>query len=587
MMFKNWTFHRSIGVTLACVSILIPYPFTQGVLYLLLLFLFIDKFISKKETFYRLKPVSVAMLLLAVFVFFEVLSLTYSDNIRVGLSQFEKKIPIILFVILFTLSQDRKILSFQKGLRYYSFGILVLLLISTGVVLYNLVFGSLPGRILYSGMANIDFFEGIGHRTYLGFIVLMAFPIWYHEIMTASSLRQKWPFLVILLLASTILFMSGARAILLSMIFLLSYLILFNISKKYKNGKVLLLSIASLFVLGIIIVLNSPRFGLVLEGLFNGDIVASNEPRVHTWRAAFIIIPDHWFWGYGIGDSKSVFQHALKEIQYGLGYKNNFNVHNQYLETWLAAGIIPTISLISLLVSLFFLHGKRKIIAGSFAIVAGINFMFESMLVRNIGVFPFVYWLLLLFMAKEDDTISKAEDVKIYKWTSLVLIFAFCGVLIISSRLVFDAQNPRSYLQVPFEEQKELLPGNSQVNTVQIDCNDLTFTGIAQGDFSVIPFYNTHANKHLNASASVWAFVPEGSPIGRLWFFIYNKRDKSITCDYDLSKKGTWQQLLIEGADLENSFEIGLRIDYFESNFADWNPDRGSIKFALPCYKLQ
>lgn len=588
-MFKDWTLNRVIGITLAVVSVLLPYSLMQGVVFLLILLLFIDNFRAGNFSVIHGRRVSISIISLALFVGFEIVSLSYSEDLRFGMSQFEKKIPILLSVLLFIFFKERKRFSLQMGLEYYSIGVIVLLFISSGFILYDLFYGTLSGKVLYSGITNINFLSGIGHRTYVGFIVLMAFPIWFQKIINSESGSDKLTYVSILILASLILFLTGARAILISMIFVWGYLIFNLIRAQIKNTKILVTFGVVIISIGALILFNSPRFHLILESLFEGDFMNSSEPRIYTWRAAWMAISDQYLWGYGIGDGKLALQDALRELQYGLGYANEFNAHNQYLETWLAAGILPVIAMITFFISLLFIRGKRHLFAVTFAIVAGINFAFESMLVRNIGVFPFVYWILMIFMTKQDDDDSEHHVIsaRIYRFAILFLLTCICGILIYASTLKFNSEDPGSYMQVPYQQNKESLSDNATVNAVGIDCNDLNFLSIKDGDFSVIPFYNSTDDRDVSVSASVWAYVPEESTIGRFWFFIYDKRDKSETIDYDLSKSGTWQRLSIDSVSLSKSFEIGLRIDYFESNFVDWNTDRGKVKFAQPYFKIQ
>lgn len=142
-------------------------------------------------------------------------------------------------------------------------------------------------------------------------------------------------------------------------------------------------------------------------------------------------------------------------------------------------------------------------------------------------------------------------------------------------------------MQIPFNNKMEMIEGVSKINTAKIPLKSLEFIGSNNTKFFNFPFYNTNDNIKKNVSASVWVKVSKNSNLDRVWLYIYNKRDHSYFTDYSLEKSGAWQHLVIDEKSLSKSFEIGLRIDRFDTNFGDFKEGNEFIQIAVPEYAIQ
>jgi len=121
------------------------------------------------------------------------------------------------------------------------------------------------------------------------------------------------------------------------------------------------------------------------------------------WGRALEIIKDATLLGVGTGDVKDKLQENAEIEGYSIIKDRNFNVHNQYLETWMGIGVVGFIILLLLFfVPLFF--RSRHYLLPYLVIILSTSFLFESMLNRLAGVMFFSFFLSLLifgYQAKE------------------------------------------------------------------------------------------------------------------------------------------------------------------------------------------
>jgi len=79
------------------------------------------------------------------------------------------------------------------------------------------------------------------------------------------------------------------------------------------------------------------------------------------WGRALEIIKDNPLLGIGTGDVKDELQRTAEIEGYSIVKDRNFNVHNQYLETWMGIGIFGFILLLLLLFILVFGHQAEEV----------------------------------------------------------------------------------------------------------------------------------------------------------------------------------------------------------------------------------
>jgi O-antigen ligase len=139
----------------------------------------------------------------------------------------------------------------------------------------------------------------------------------------------------------------------------------------------------------------------MLTGLQNGpnQALESTGGRIQSMEAAWKCCLTNWLLGVGIGDEQATLQKEFQSNGFTYAADHQLNCHNQFLQTWLGTGILGLLVLIAL-VSLPFLF-QPSVFSLGFCTLLIFNFMVESLLERQIGLFFFTFFYLLLLPQKE------------------------------------------------------------------------------------------------------------------------------------------------------------------------------------------
>ena len=188
----------------------------------------------------------------------------------------------------------------------------------------------------------------------------------------------------VLIILFLYLFLLASRAAYL-ILFIMCLILIFNIkdnSKKYTMVIMMLLGTA-------LFISNSRVFNSYKEYKKpTSEEVSSTtieKTRLLTWYSAWQLIKQSPLIGYGVGDANEVLIEKYKELNYIRNYRNRYNAHNQFLQTYLQTGFIG----FSILLYIFVLLGIRlQRSKNEFLvfIVLTISILFESMLVRFNGI---------------------------------------------------------------------------------------------------------------------------------------------------------------------------------------------------------
>ncbi len=521
-------------------------------------------------------------LFLMLYVLWTYCSLSYSSNIDEGLPYIEKGIPLLLVAFLGLFTVPSRILSMEKvkaGFINVSFIFLIVCCIK---LLIEYFCGNLVGQIRINELSNIDVFGGFIHRTYASTVLLMGVVV-LCEKMFLDRKSWWWTSLGVVVILGFI-YLSGARVALFSAFVLIVVLVLYFSFK--RMNKIWFFSVFVLSVLlFVVIIITSPRVKYSLWNLRQGVSVSQSFDRYTTWKGAVSIIKDNPVIGVGVGDVQDSLYMAYIAMGQDLIAKRKLNAHNQYLQIWAETGIVGLLLLIVFFVTLFYGVDKRlRIYSLCLIVIYGINFFFESMLLRNMAVFPIVFWCLLFYISDKDSMDIKKKKI-FYRspWLGLFLSAIFIVILsLLLKKHPFNSGDPRSYMSVkyimlPYDS----LPNNAvfdlDIKAVKIDKSNLFLRPDKVGEFMAFDIYKYLEDSSQNVVFTFWCYVSDDCNLGLVRSYIYNK---SILCEvasYDLSRKGTWQQLRIALDDIPKYSAMGVRLDVCgDKGF------NGNVIFAKP-----
>ncbi len=138
----------------------------------------------------------------------------------------------------------------------------------------------------------------------------------------------------------------------------------------------------------------------ILLGGGAAEVSGTTGVRVKLWKSACNLIPQHFLFGVGTGDVKDIFIEEYLKLRDPLLENAKLNPHNQFLQSFLALGILGFLSLVAFLVVVpIYLGIKNKYpLLLLFAAMAIINNLVESMIEVQGGVMFFAFFYCLLIM---------------------------------------------------------------------------------------------------------------------------------------------------------------------------------------------
>ena len=131
--------------------------------------------------------------------------------------------------------------------------------------------------------------------------------------------------------------------------------------------------------------------------------------RKTMWMEYPGLIEEYWMIGTGTGDVGDVLQAKWVEIDFEPGIRDKFNLHNQYLQTWLTLGL-PGIFYLLFMLFLFFRHAlfKKKWALLVFVLLFSVSMMTEVMFGIQLGVVFIVFFCSLLLANDRIDLYEPA-----------------------------------------------------------------------------------------------------------------------------------------------------------------------------------
>ncbi len=237
--------------------------------------------------------------------------------------------------------------------------------------------------------------SGINH---IYFSILQATAILFCGISYAKSRQNIWLLLGIIHLVCIHWFLARTGIVALYFAGLILFL---RLAAKAANKKMMLIFGLSVIALPIIsyfsfdAVQNKVKNSIADMQAVSGRRSINHRSlamRVEAWKTAWHLIQKHPI-GVGAGDVETAMAKQYEEDRTRLWMENRIPPHNQYLETAVAAGIVPGLLLIILLIGgMIHAWRKNKLLPLGIYSCLLISLCFESILQTQLGIclFPFI-----------------------------------------------------------------------------------------------------------------------------------------------------------------------------------------------------
>ncbi len=348
------------------------------------------------------------------FVILMILTLSYSTNIKDGLKEIQKILPILilpLLIISINIKFTREIHFFKRvfvfsNLVYiiYMYSFFVKKLTPYKVFklrqkpfLYRFykVFQIDFGEVLYKAI-NVSFERPplLFHRTYMSMFLLLSILI------LLNTLRRKQHKLAVFLNIILICFFTIVLFHWVSVPNIIAFLILvpLNIILLCYKNKYFRLTLVMSFILAAFLVINTNN-NVTVNNKMNQlkDFVQSPITKTKT-RAGrsqlnycgVSLVKNNFVKGYGVGSVQDNLNICYKTEGFQRAFKDELNTHNYFLHLFLVGGVLLFLSFIFMLLFNFNVAIKKKdLLYFSFLLLICFNAFSENILYRAHGVLFF------------------------------------------------------------------------------------------------------------------------------------------------------------------------------------------------------
>ncbi|RZS99274.1 O-antigen ligase [Aquimarina brevivitae] len=379
-------FWNSLFIAFLCLplGINLPTPFFIIAMVLGVVHVLRQKITMKKE--------NRVLLLFPIYFLILCASLLYTQNINEGVELIVRSISLLFFPIIFLFVKEdaatvKRLFDFLLAGLLISFGINISI---GGYQIYETVkeqlvlnndFEETISSLLYALKLGGTYllesdFSALVNPNYISLYILLVLSYYLKNKLTTKTQS------IILFILFTYLFLLASRAAYL-ILFIMCLMLAINIKDKGKRYLIVMMMIlGSIIFLGNARILNNSKKNSVQTVSRSTSI---ENTRLLTWHAAWQLMEESPFIGYGVGDAQQKLIDKYKDLNYLKNYQNRYNAHNQFLQTYLQTGIIG----FGVLVAIFiYLSIRMQRSRNEFVVflVLTISIFFESMLVRFNGI---------------------------------------------------------------------------------------------------------------------------------------------------------------------------------------------------------
>lgn len=351
----------------------------------------------------RLARLAVGALPALYFVY--LVSMTYTQNGAEGWQTMFHKLPMVLFPIYFLCMGLQYLTKRQLSLIGYAFAFscTAVALFNIGGDLYKVLFAGAKGSIFYGAHRLTP------HHTYNAMYFLFSMVFLYIDNKHHGEWHPGWwrvaCALCVALLAAVTWFVGSRSGIIILICFVLWLLYDITFGSGHRKtgfgivGGVVILTAVALFA-------SQGKHNRLGETMRDAA-GEKKDIRYEIWDNAVQVIKEHPVLGVGVGDRIDELNY-YHSSHYATDW-NNFNPHNQFLDSWVAAGL-PGILLTMAIYILPAIYALRKRpamkILAAFVLIAGVTSLVESVLERQMGILfiCFIYCLLLLPQSQPAET---------------------------------------------------------------------------------------------------------------------------------------------------------------------------------------
>lgn len=370
----------------------------------------IEVVISKKINWREVinNPLMISFLFLYLF---DLIGIAYSSNRLAAFNVVEKQLPLLIFPLAILTSNSLSKIRTEMLFWIFVFSVTMACTFCIGYAFHRNNYWEFFSNPNWFYFSYSDLTEVIGIQAiYLSLYVEFAFFIGLVYLLENWSQRVlKTRILIILLIGYLyfVLFLLAGKMSIISATAGATMILLYFFYRAKMVGYGLI-GILMFIVVSFLIVTQLPvvkeRFISFLgmqrtSSWVYGDPAhdrPSPDVRLVKWKASLNLISENWLIGVGPGDVQNQLNKEYEKLDFQLGIRENFNPHNQFLQTWLSTGLFGLVALLAtLFIALKRAFSKNDLLLFILNFILVANCLTESILERQYGIFFYSIFLCL------------------------------------------------------------------------------------------------------------------------------------------------------------------------------------------------
>ncbi len=341
-------------------------------------------------------------MLLMIFLL-TVIGTLYSTDLKNAWRIIEMRLTLLLIPLIFVSTDYSKKTNIQILLTFL-YSCIAASIVGLLFSFYNYYITNDSGYFYNDNLVIAIKNQAVYFALYLNICLIIIY--WYLQ---ESGYRNKSMWLLVMIYLVLFIFLLASRVSILVSLIIIGFIFynLFLKRRKVSNiiGMVILL-IGSVILLGIIFPKTTKRFRSATSNFhykfdnpndvnhFNGQLSEQNwnglTLRLALWQCGLEIIEESPFLGVGTGDYDIKFREKIEEKNFLYAMKQDFGVHNQYLNIAISFGLFGLcVYLFSIGYLVYDAIGKKNYLFVAIILVFLLGFMTENVLNRYIGILSF------------------------------------------------------------------------------------------------------------------------------------------------------------------------------------------------------
>ncbi|MBQ0735318.1 O-antigen ligase family protein [Aquimarina celericrescens] len=388
------------SVFVALLLVIVTYPFSMSINSLTIILLAgasIIKLIVERKIYLH----KVYILFFLIFLI-RLLSLFYTTNMHSGGRAIERSLSLLIFPLVFMVNKPI-LLNRTFLFKTLNIATLVACLFCLLNNYYYFVTNNISVKWWLDWKYNnhhLSSYLDFGPNYFSLVIVINLAGMYFYKY---NSFRSKILWSISYCIQFIFLLLLSSRSLILFFVLSTTIIFLYKMYNKYKIKGIIMTTVFLVF--GTLVALSIP----VVKQRFNKtylELVSDNKAetkvggfvnRIQKVKSAIHILKENYLLGVGIGDVKDELKKEYIKIDFQEGINLSFDAHNQYLQSYLASGILGFISylLILLAIGYNFILDKKYFFLFIVCIYAYFS-LFESLIETHKGIVLFSILLLLV-----------------------------------------------------------------------------------------------------------------------------------------------------------------------------------------------